>query len=769
MVQGVGFRPFVYRLADACNLTGWVINDTRGVTIEAEGTQSSLDQMLYVLQHDKPPHAYYEDFDIQYLEPAGYHQFEIRKSENNGSKQVLMLPDIATCPECLKEIFDPNNRRYLYPFTNCTHCGPRFSIITGLPYDRRQTTMTKFEMCDQCRREYEDPGNRRFHAQPNACPDCGPQMELWDANGNVIARRHNAMKQAANAIKRGKLVALKGIGGFQLLADATSESAVIQLRKRKNREEKPFALMVTSLAQAHKLCFISKEEEALLTSPQAPIGILNGKRDSEIPVAPSVAPGQPTLGIMLPYTPLHHILMRLLGKPIVATSGNLSDEPICTDEYEALDRLHGIADLFLVHDRPIERHVDDSVVRVISGKPSVLRRARGYAPFPVSVKPAKDGTGVSNEKSDLPTVLALGGHLKNSIAVNRDTNLFLSQHIGDLNTYEATKAYHKVAGDLPRLYDLHPDLIVHDKHPEYYSSKDAANRNLPTYAVQHHYAHILSCMAEHGLGGSLLGVSWDGTGYGDDETIWGGEFILCDYKSWRRVATFRSFRLPGGDKAMREPRRTALGMLYEMWGDHTFHNPDLPTLKAFSEAETRIIKQMLQQGINAPVTTSAGRLFDAIASLINIKQKITYEGQAAMALEHLIPQNHTGNSYPYELTSEHNRWIIDWEPMIQQILKESSENDPGRISMRFHNTLSDIIIDIAGRIGEKTVVLSGGCFQNVYLTEQTILKLKGQGFHPYWNQQIPPNDGGIAAGQLYYALCNAEKLIKEPNPYEVPG
>ena len=763
MVQGVGFRPFVYRLANICNLTGWVINDTRGVTIEAEGAQVSLDHMLYALQHDKPPYAYYEDFDIQYLEPAGYHQFEIRESENNGSKQVLMLPDIATCPECLKEVFDPDNRRYLYPFTNCTHCGPRFSIITGLPYDRRQTTMAKFTMCDQCRKEYNDPGNRRFHAQPNACPNCGPQMQLWDTNGNVIARRHQAIKRAVNAIKHGKIVALKGIGGFQLLADATSESAVIQLRKRKNREEKPFALMVTALAQAHKLCSISKEEETLLTSPQAPIVILNRKKDSEIPVTTSVAPGQPTLGIMLPYTPLHHILMRLLGKPIVATSGNLSDEPICTDEYEALDRLRGIADLFLVHDRPIERHIDDSVVRIIAGKPSVLRRARGYAPFPVSVN------GVADETPDLPTVLALGGHLKNSIAVNRDTHLFLSQYIGDLNTYEATKAYHKVAGDLPRLYDLDPDLIIHDQHPEYYSSKDAENRNLPTYAVQHHYAHILSCMAEHGLEGPLLGVSWDGTGYGTDETIWGGEFILCDRKSWKRIATFRSFHLPGGDKAMREPRRTALGMLYEMWGNHTFQNPDLPTLKAFSEAEIRIIKQMLRQGVNAPVTTSAGRLFDAIASLLDIKQKITYEGQAAMALEHLIPQNQTNSSYPYKLTSEQNRWIIDWEPMIRQIITELPKNDPGQISMTFHNTLSDIIIDVATRIGEKTVVLSGGCFQNVFLTEQTISKLEQHGFHPYWNQHIPPNDGGIAAGQLYYALCNAEKLIKTPNPYEVPG
>ena len=374
----------------------------------------------------------------------------------------------------------------------------------------------------------------------------------------------------------------------------------------------------------------------------------------------------------------------------------------------------------------------------------------------------------SPKKKTLPTILALGGHLKNSIAVNGDTNLFVSQHIGDLSTYEATKAYHKVTGDLPRLYDLNPDLIIHDLHPGYYTSKDALNRNLPTYAVQHHYAHILSCMAEHGLEGPVLGVAWDGTGYGTDETIWGGEFILCDHKSWKRVATFRSFRLPGGDSAMREPRRSALGMLFEMLGDHAFQKYDLPTINAFSGTEIGIMKQMLQRGINSPVTTSAGRIFDAITSLLDLRQKITFEGQAAMALEHLIPRNHTNASYPFELTSEGNLWIIDWETMIQQILTELPENDPGKISMTFHNTLSDIIIDIAQRIEEKTVVLSGGCFQNAYLTEHTISKLERRGFHPYWHQQIPPNDGGIAAGQLYYALCNTEKLKKEAAQDEIP-
>lgn len=765
-VQGVGFRPFVYRLATSLGLKGWVNNNTEGVTIEAEGSQTALDQMLDGLQQQKPPYAYYEFFDIQYLDPAGFHTFEIKESLHGGDKRVMILPDIATCPECLNEIFDPENRRHLYPFTNCTHCGPRYSIITGLPYDREQTTMAEFIMCDHCRQEYEDPENRRFHAQPNACPECGPQMELWDADGNVIAHRHEAMILAADAIKAGKILALKGLGGFQLLTDVANDSSVRQLRKRKNREEKPFALMTTNLEQARELCEITKEEEHLLGSPQAPIVILRRKKDPSIQVASSVAPGHPTLGIMLPYTPIHHILMRLLDSPVVATSGNLSDEPICTDEYEALDRLKGIADLYLVHNRPVERHVDDSVVRIIAGKPVVLRRARGFAPLPVSVKPMNEHSG---DEYDVPAILALGGHMKNTIAINNGNNIFLSQYIGDLDTYEAVKAYHKVVDDLPRLYDQHPAMIIHDSHPDYYSSKDASKYNLPEISLQHHYAHILSCMAEHRLEGPVLGVAWDGTGFGTDKSIWGGEFIISDVKSWKRIATFRKFHLPGGDKAAKEPRRSALGVLYEILGDQVFKMTELPAVSSFSDSDIHNLEKMLKNGINAPVTTSAGRLFDAVASLLNIYQKISYEGQAAITLEHLIPQEETKDSYPYGINSKRNLWIIDWGPMIQQILRDITLAEPSQISAKFHNTLSDIIVDVALRSGEEKIVLSGGCFQNVYLTEHTIKKLKKFGFIPYWHQQIPTNDGGIAAGQLYYALCNADTLIEKQVYNEVPG
>jgi hydrogenase maturation protein HypF len=766
-VQGVGFRPFVYRLATSCNLTGWISNDNEGVVIEAEGLESSLNHMLNALQLDKPPHAYYNHFNAQWLKPVEYRQFTIRNSVFNGHKQALMLPDIATCPECLNEIFDPDNRRYLYPFTNCTHCGPRYSIITGLPYDRRQTTMEKFEMCDRCREEYDEPANRRFHAQPNACPDCGPQMELWDTHGRVITRSHQAMEEAAEAIKSGEIIALKGIGGFQLIAEATNTSTIRRLRKRKNREEKPFAMMVSSLEQARKLCIITQDEEELLQSPQAPIVIMTRKAHSEIPIARLVAPDHPSFGIMLPYTPMHHILMRLVGAPVVATSGNISDEPICIDEFEALERLNGIADLYLVHNRPIERHMDDSVVRMIAGKPAILRRARGYAPLPVSLNRNKKKSRTSDTSPNSHTILASGGHLKNSIAINNENNIIISQYIGDLDTYEATKAYHNVTADLPHLYDLKPDVIVHDLHPEYYTSKDADKRNIPTYAVQHHYAHILSCMAEHELEGPLLGVACDGTGLGTDDTIWGGEFMLCDRGKWIRLATFRKFHLPGGDKAMREPRRAALGMLYEIFGDQVFQLTHLPTLNAYSKTELSIIKKMLKQKINAPATTSMGRIFDAIASLLDIRQTITYEGQAAMALEHLIPQNRTDESYPYKLTFEKNLCVIDWEPIIRHIMTDIATSDPSLISNKFHNTLTDVIVEIAKLAVEKKVVLSGGCFQNVYLTEQTIAKLGEHGFLPYRHQQIPPNDGGIAAGQLYHALYKADEIIKKSIHYEV--
>ena len=622
-VQGVGFRPFVYRLAGQLGLNGWVLNSTGGVFVEVEGEGETVRRFLLRLEKEKPPRAIIQSLEFVFLDPAGHDGFEIRYSDESGAKSVLILPDIATCPDCLRETFDPRDRRYRYPFTNCTNCGPRFSIIEALPYDRPNTSMKKFAMCPQCDREYHDPADRRFHAQPNACPLCGPQLEFWDSAGHALTRGDQALIQAANLVRSGSILALKGLGGFQLIVDARDESAVERLRSRKHREEKPFALMAPSLDAVKDACSVSELEERLLLSPESPIVLLE-RRGSAGRLAGSLAPGNPSLGVMLPYTPLHHLLLRELGFEIVATSGNLSDEPICIDENEAVERLRGIADGFLVHDRPIVRHVDDSVVRVIRRRELVLRRARGYAPLPVHLK------------DPLPCVLAVGAHLKNSVALSVGTEVFVSQHIGDLATNQAFQAFRRVSEDLLQLYEATPAVIACDMHPEYLSTKHARQLPAPAHAVQHHWAHVLSCMAENDVEPPALGVSWDGTGYGTDGTIWGGEFLLARGGSFERVARFRQFRLPGGEAAIRRPSRTALGVLFEIWGEDAFGRSDVPPVGDFLDDEIRVIRQMLVRGLNAPVTSSAGRLFDAVASLIGLRHRVSFEGQAAMELEFAI-------------------------------------------------------------------------------------------------------------------------------------
>ncbi|MCX8103930.1 MAG: carbamoyltransferase HypF, partial [Candidatus Bipolaricaulota bacterium] len=553
-VQGVGFRPFVYRLAIELKLTGWVLNSAQGVFIEAEGTKEQLEEFVRRLERDKPPRAFLQSLEASWLDPVGYTAFEIRHSDESGQKIAFILPDIATCPDCWREIFDPNNRRYRYPFTNCTNCGPRFSIIEALPYDRPNTTMKIFRMCPDCQAEYENPLDRRFHAQPNACPQCGPHLELWDAKGTVLAQHDDALCQAAEAIRVGQIIAVKGLGGFHLICDARNDDAVQELRRRKHREEKPFALMYPSLELVQAHCEVSPLEERALTSPEAPIVLM--RRRESVQIASSVAPRNPYLGIMLPYTPLHHLLMAELGFPVVATSGNLSDEPICTDEHEALIRLKEIADLFLVHNRPIARHVDDSIVRIVGSQELVLRRARGFAPLPITLR-----------NPERRTVLAVGAHLKNTVALAVGSTVFISQHIGDLETAEAFGAFQRVIQDFERLYDAQPSVIAHDLHPDYLSTQYAQGRKPRTVGVQHHYAHVLACMAENELDSSVLGVSWDGTGYGLDGTIWGGEFLRATRESFTRVAHLRTFRLPGGERAIQEPRRSALGVLYELFGD----------------------------------------------------------------------------------------------------------------------------------------------------------------------------------------------------------
>jgi hydrogenase maturation protein HypF len=659
------------------------------------------------------------------------------------------LPDISTCADCLREIFDPLNRRYLYPFTNCTNCGPRFSIIESLPYDRPRTTMKIFEMCKDCRAEYENPLDRRFHAQPNACPLCGPHLELWNETGEILAFYHLALMIAAGALKDGKIVAVKGLGGFHLMVDARNDEAVQELRKRKHREEKPFALMFPTLEAIEEICEVSEIERRLLRSPETPIVLLKAKK-RQTKISAQVAPGNPYLGAMLPYTPLHHLLMRELNFPVVATSGNLSDEPICTREHEALERLKNIADLFLIHDRPIARHVDDSIVREMAGRESVLRRARGFAPLPVLLK-----NGIIS-----PT-LAVGAHLKNSVATSIGRQTFVSQHIGDLENAPAFRAFENVIESFERLYEIKPETIACDAHPDYLSTHFAQNSALPVVSVQHHYAHVLSCMAENDLTAPVLGVAWDGTGYGSDGTIWGGEFLCVTEKDFERAAHFRTFRLLGGDKAAKEPRRVALGILYEIFGDQVFAMNDLPPVRAFTNSELSVMRKMLESNLNSPVTSSAGRLFDGVSSIIGLRQIIRFEGQAAMELEFLIDDHETNERYNFEIIkSVSSPLIVNWELIIKEIIADRKANTSrAKISAKFHNTLVETIVAVAHLSG-KSVALSGGCFQNKYLLERAARRLGEENFKVYWHQRVPTNDGGIALGQTLAASRNGGNAPK---------
>ncbi|PSB59803.1 carbamoyltransferase HypF [Chroococcidiopsis cubana CCALA 043] len=781
-VQGVGFRPFIYRLATELGLVGWVNNSAQGVLVDVEGTQAQLQNFLLLrIEQQKPPRSIIQSLESKFLAPIGYQQFEIRTS-TGGEKSATILPDLATCSDCLREIFNKSDRRYGYPFTNCTNCGPRFSIIEALPYDRANTTMKQFQMCIHCQSEYENPLDRRFHAQPNACPECGPQLELWERDGNVLALHHQALIQAAASICQGKIVAIKGLGGFHLVVDARNEAAVQKLRRCKQREAKPLALMYPSLESIQVHCQVSELEASLLRSPQAPIVLLQRKLASHA-IAPSVAPGNPYLGVMLPYTPLHHLLMAELGFPIVATSGNLTDEPICIDEKEALQRLSSIAEVFLVHNRPIARPVDDSVVRVMMGREMVLRRARGYAPLSIQ------GTGSweLGAEEQLPTttpdsqlltgaqqcapsdsLLAVGAHLKNTIALCVKEQVFVSQHIGDLETVPAVNAFERASADFQLLYQTQPVAIACDLHPDYLSTQFARNSGMPAIPVQHHYAHVLSCMAENDLIGMhdsqpVLGVAWDGSGYGLDGTIWGGEFLLVTKTSFERVAHLHTFRLPGGEKAIKEPRRVAIGLLYEIFGDEVFEMKHLVPVQAFCDRELGILQTMLQRNFNTPVTSSMGRLFDAIASIVGLRQQNQFEGQAAMELEFAIAGFDLDECYSFEILATSSPAIVDWLPMVRGILVDINCGLPlGKISAKFHNTLVEIVVAVAKSVGEGKIILTGGCFSNKYLNERAIKRLQAENFYPYWHQRIPPNDGGIALGQIVAATFHLSNRKHQP-------
>ncbi|MFO7892246.1 MAG: carbamoyltransferase HypF [Longimicrobiales bacterium] len=783
-VQGVGFRPFLYRAATEGGLAGWIRNDTRGVMLEMEGAEPALRRFRDRVRSEPPPRAVVHDVTEEWLPAVGLEGLSILASDGMGERVAAVLPDLATCDACLEDIglqpdpepvpadleSDPHpeaDRRSGYAFTNCTDCGPRFSIIRSLPYDRPRTTMAGFELCDACRAEYEDPLDRRFHAQPTACPECGPRLWL-EADDDVaeIDPGTDPIDWAAEAIRAGSVLAVKGLGGFHLVVDAADPAAVARLRARKHRPTKPLAVMVRDLDQARQLCVVPAEAEALLVQPEAPIVLL--ERRPEAPVSGDVAPGNPYLGVMLPYTPLHHLLMRRVDRPVVATSGNLTDEPICIGNGEARARLGGIADAFVLHDRPIQRAVDDSVVQIVAGAPRLLRRSRGYAPLPVRLDRA------------VAPILAVGGHLKNTIALSRGRDVFLSQHIGDLETPQALEAFERVIHDFLRLYEVRPTVIAHDLHPDYSSTLWAetvtglenATGEIRRVPVQHHHAHLAACLADTGED-RALGVVWDGTGLGPDGTVWGGEFLLGGAGGYERVAHLRPFRLPGGDAAVKEPRRMALALAHAAWGEAGIERA-LGRLGAgvFDAGEVRVLRQVLESGFRAPWTTSAGRLFDGVASLLGLHQRAGFEGEAAMALEYAVAPGETG-AYPFDVRAldagrqagrEGGRdghadaeggtggLIVDWAPAVDALLDDVGGGaDVATAAARFHNGLVAAIRAVAEAVGEPRVALTGGVFQNRVLTEGVVEAVRAAGLRPLLHRQVPANDGGLSLGQVAVA------------------
>jgi len=768
-VQGVGFRPFVFRAATEAGLRGWVVNDLDGVCIEVEGASEELDDFVQAVRWGAPTNAVVRDLQTTWLQPEGAEDFTIRESDRGGALSVTVLPDLATCPACTSDVLDPSNRRHAYPFTNCTDCGPRFSIVRDLPYDRPLTGMKGFEMCESCLREYEDPRDRRFHAQPNACPDCGPRVSFVTMGRAAMGRASNgadpagdAICRAADAILGGRVVAVKGLGGFHLVCDATNEAAVRRLRTRKRRPTRPLAVMVPDLETAHTLCSVSSEAEELLTSPAAPIVLLDrlaGPPDDSVKIAPSVAPGASRLGLFLPYTPLHHLLLQEVGGPVVATSGNFSNEPICIDNDEAALRLAGIADDVLLHDRPIERPVDDSVVMEIGCGPSVVRRSRGYAPMPI---------GLAN---DVPSILAVGGQQKTTVALARGREAWMGSHIGNLDTIEAQEAFRRSVSDLRRLYRVDPEVIAHDLHLDYASTRWAiesagGSRLVP---VQHHHAHLASLLAEHGRPADtepVLGVIWDGTGLGTDGTIWGGEFLLGNAVGFERVAHLRTFRLPGGEAAIREPRRVALALLVEAGLDPI--RLDLP----FDRIE--LFRRMVENGISSPVTSSAGRLFDGVSAILGLCGEMSYEGEAAVRLEEAAATERPDvEPLPFPLVDvpldaspgdsvradgpPPTSLVVDWVPAIRALVHELDRGVPvPRLSARFHAGLTNAAVRVAQRVGSPTVALSGGCMQNVRLVRSLRFSMDEAGFRPLMHRTVPANDGGLALGQVVVAAAQLD-------------
>ncbi|MDR4465183.1 MAG: carbamoyltransferase HypF [Nitrospira sp.] len=764
-VQGVGFRPFVYRLARELGLSGWVTNTRNGVLIEIEGDAGDIESFLGRLKLEAPASAMVESMNTSIIPVAAETYFSIAPSTETGQRALVIPPDLATCSDCCRELTDPEDRRFQHPFITCTQCGPRYSLLMAVPYERTNTTMVEFELCAACRAEYSSEADRRFHAEPIACPACGPRLSLWNEQGEEVAIGKDALHRVQLMLEEGLIVAVKGLGGFQLWVDAKSDKAVRRLRDQKRRPEKPFAVLFPSVDMVRDYCVLSSDGEALLRSAQAPIVLTRRRRQT--PIADVVAPGNPYLGVMLPTTPLHHLLMALLQRPMVATSGNRSEEPIVTDEREALVRLKGIADAFLVHDRPIARSVDDSVVLMVDGAPKgndrgetgkfkgdvmILRRARGYVPQAIrwSDGPADGVQG---------PVLAVGGHLKNTVALLREDRVVLSQHLGDLSTVEADKAFRQAISDLQQLLQVTPKAIACDLHPDYRSTtfarELAAILSVPFIPVQHHHAHVASCMAEHKLDGEVLGIAWDGAGYGRSGQVWGGEFLITSYRQFTRLASLNPFRLLGGEAAMKEPGRSAAALLWELMGEGMPEH-QCPSWK-ISHNQREKFASVLKSGIASPWTTSMGRLFDAVASLTGLCQETTFEGQAAMAVQFAAERGIETSleGYPIDLVLSESpgvKWILDWRPMMNALLDDLRRGRRAEVvATKFHVGLAEGVVRVAQAAGLPRVVLTGGCFQNRLLVSLVRRRLEAAGFSVYCHRLVPPNDGGLSLGQAVVA------------------
>ena len=758
IVQGVGFRPFVYALAHKHGLAGSVRNDAEGVRIEVEGMPEELDLFIRALEEDAPPLAVVEEVSWRPLAALGEREFRIEESRDGTRRQALISPDVATCEDCLSELCDPSDRRYRYPFTNCTNCGPRFTITRQVPYDRATTTMSGFKMCPECQREYDDPSNRRFHAQPNACPVCGPRVRLLDKFGHELRAKHeDPITRAARMLRGRAIVAIKGLGGYHLACDPFDAAAVQTLRGRKVRQDKPFALMARDIEQVRRLCHVSPEEEALLASPARPVVLMKRREDGG--VAEEVAPRQDTLGVMLAYTPLHHLLLRDAGIPLVMTSGNNSDEPIAYKDEEAFDQLREIADYFLVHDREIHMRCDDTVVRIAGGRPYPIRRSRGYAPAPLRVA-----------ESFSRHILACGGELKNTFCLAKDRHAFLSHHIGDLENYETLRSFREGVEHYSRLFDVKPELVAYDLHPEYLSTKYAREleeSGLPAVGIQHHHAHVASCLADNECPPDerVIGVALDGTGYGTDGAIWGGEFFEGSLEEgFARRAHLEYAPLPGGSAAIKQPWRMALAQLVTIYGEEEALNLPLAVVREAGERNVRLIARLVQHKLNTPPTSSAGRLFDAVAALAGVpgSGRVTYEGQAAIELE-LAASGATDRAYHFDLRPEGDGWIVETREVISGVVEDLlAARSAAEISVRFHRTMAEVVVavceEVRGVGGTSVVALSGGTFQNVLLLKQTVELLEEKDFVVYRHRRVPANDGGISLGQAVLAdnLCKSE-------------